>query len=171
MMNLKRSKENGRSRRLLQLLPLAALLLATGNLEAGTRDTRHPATKPIVVYQDTLTETRPAKMERIYENVTTPPEFPGGMSGLMAYLAKKIKYPVEAQKKGIQGRVVVQIVIDEEGTPTQAQIVNSVDSLLDAEALRLCSSELMPKWTPGKLKDGRAVCTKFTLPVMFKLAK
>lgn len=105
----------------------------------------------------------------IYDVVAMSPEFPGGVSGLMEYLSKNIKYPAEAQKQKIEGRVVVQIIIDEDGTPIEGKVDTSAHPLLDAEALRLCSSEVMPKWTPGKLKDGTPTKVRFTFPIVFKL--
>ena len=75
------------------------------------------------------------------------PEFPGGMQAMMKFLTTNIKYPVEAQKKGVSGRVIVQFVIMEDGTLDQAKVVRGVDPLLDEEALRVV--KLMPKWKPG----------------------
>lgn len=71
------------------------------------------------------------------------PEFPGGMQAMMKFLTTNIKYPVEAQKKGVSGRVIVQFVIMEDGTLDQAKVVRGVDPLLDEEALRVV--KLMPK--------------------------
>ena len=79
------------------------------------------------------------------------PEFPGGTEALKEYLDKNMKYPAEAKEKGIQGRVIVQFVVDEKGKVTSPKIVRSVDPSLDAEALRLI--ENMPQWTPGKKTD------------------
>ena len=94
------------------------------------------------------------------------PEFPGGIQAMMKFLSTNIKYPVEAQKKGISGRVIVQFVIMEDGTLDQAKVIRGVDPLLDEEALRVVKS--MPKWKPGKQR-GVAVRTQFTLPVKFRL--
>ena len=96
------------------------------------------------------------------------PEFPGGIQAMMKFLSTNIKYPVEAQKKGISGRVVVQFVIMEDGTLDQAKVIRGVDPLLDEEALRVVKS--MPKWKPG-MDRGEAVKVRFTAPIMFNLSR
>lgn len=102
----------------------------------------------------------------VYDVVDKMPEFPGGMVGLMQYLSKNIRYPAEAQTKGIQGRVTVAVIINTEGKAVNASIVRSVDPSLDAEALRVAST--MPDWVPGT-KDGKPVNVKYTFPVTFRL--
>lgn len=102
----------------------------------------------------------------VYDVVDKMPEFPGGMTGLMQYLSKNIRYPAEAQTKGIQGRVTVAVIINTEGKAVNASIVRSVDPSLDAEALRVAST--MPDWIPGT-KDGKPVNVKYTFPVTFRL--
>lgn len=102
----------------------------------------------------------------VYDIVDKMPEFPGGMTGLMQYLSKNIRYPAEAQTKGIQGRVTVAVIINTEGKAVNASIVRSVDPSLDAEALRVAST--MPDWVPGT-KDGKPVNVKYTFPVTFRL--
>ena len=86
----------------------------------------------------------------------------------MKFLSTNIKYPVEAQKKGISGRVIVQFVIMEDGTLDQAKVIRGVDPLLDEEALRVVKS--MPKWKPG-MDRGEAVKVRFTAPIMFNLSR
>lgn len=102
----------------------------------------------------------------VYEVVEKMPEFPGGIAELMKYLRNNVRYPVEAHKAGIQGRVVVSFVISKDGTVKDAKIVRSVDKSIDAEALRVIST--MPKWQPG-YQDGKAVSVRYTVPVTFRL--
>ena len=104
--------------------------------------------------------------DKIFQVVEDQPEFPGGMEALMKHLSKEIKYPKEAQDKGTQGRVIVQFVVEKDGSITDTKIVRSADPQLDAEALRVVNA--MPNWTPGKQK-GEPVRTRFTLPVTFRL--
>lgn len=106
------------------------------------------------------------KEEKIYDVVDEMPTFAGGDEALMQWLSENVKYPAEAEEQGIAGRVMVRFVVDEEGNVTNPVIKESVDSLLDSEAIRAVSA--MPKWTPGK-KDGKAVKVYFTLPVNFQL--
>lgn len=102
----------------------------------------------------------------VYPVVEHMPEFPGGMNTLMQYLSRNIKYPEEAQKKGIQGRVTVQVIIDAEGNITEPKIVRGIDPLLDTEAIRVVKE--MPKWKPG-MNKGKAVAVEYTLPIIFRL--
>ena len=103
---------------------------------------------------------------QVFLVVEEMPEFPGGMAECMNFLGKNLKYPAEAQKNGIQGRVIVSFIITDEGDIKDPVVVGGVDPLLDAEALRLI--KLMPKWKPGKQR-GKAVNVKFTLPIQFRL--
>ena len=123
-----------------------------------------------IKYSFDASKEQTAKAEEQDEIVNVPeemPMFPGGMQELMKFLQKEVKYPAEAQDKGIQGRVVVQFVVNKDGSITDAKVVKSVDPLLDAESLRVVNA--MPNWTPGKDK-GEPVRTRFTLPVSFRLA-
>ncbi|HIS09681.1 MAG TPA: TonB family protein [Candidatus Avibacteroides excrementipullorum] len=104
--------------------------------------------------------------EEIFQVVEEMPEPPGGMAGLMQYLGRNIKYPAIAQENGIQGRVVVQFVVEKDGSIANPVVVKSVDPSLDKEAIRVIST--MPKWKPGKQR-GKAVRVKYTVPVTFRL--
>ena len=104
--------------------------------------------------------------KKVYESVEQMPEFPGGVVEMMKFLQMNIKYPPEAAKNDIEGRVVVQFIIDETGQVGDVQVVRSVDEELDAEAVRVVKS--MPKFTPGR-QDGKAVAVWYTLPISFKL--
>ena len=106
--------------------------------------------------------------EGVYLVPDEMPKFPGGMQAMMKYLSTNVKYPVEAQKKGVSGRVIIQFVVMEDGTLGQEKVVRGVDPLLDEEALRVVKA--MPKWTPG-VADGKTVKVRFTIPVMFSLSK
>ena len=104
--------------------------------------------------------------EPVYKVVEVMPEFPGGMKALMDFIQKNIRYPEEARKNGIQGRVAVSVVIDENGRVTDPVIMRSRYPALDEEALRIVG--LMPQWKPG-MQQGKAVKVEFTFPVTFKL--
>jgi len=104
--------------------------------------------------------------EEVYTVVEQMPEFPGGESALPAFLGKEIKYPDEAIKNGIQGKVYVTFVVGSDGSVKNAKIARGVDPLLDAEAIRVVNE--MPKWKPGK-QSGKDVAVQFTIPINFKL--
>lgn len=98
----------------------------------------------------------------------TMPYFPGGNVLMLKYLADNIKYPASAVKAKKQGRVIVGFIVQKDGSITHAKIVRSIDSELDAEALRVVKG--MPKWTPGT-QLGKPVSVKYALPVKFSLQK
>lgn len=104
--------------------------------------------------------------QTIFEVVEQMPDFPGGMGALMQFLSKNIKYPTIAQENGTQGRVIVQFVVNRDGSIVDPRVVKSVDPYLDKEALRVIGT--MPKWKPG-MQRGKPVRVKYTVPVMFRL--
>ena len=106
------------------------------------------------------------KEKVVFQVVEQMPEFPGGMSEAMKFLAKNIKYPVAAQQAKIEGHVIVQFVVGKDGSVSDVHTVRSVSPELDAEAIRVVS--MMPKWNPGKQR-GKAVSVSYTMPIMFRL--
>lgn len=107
-----------------------------------------------------------SQQEEIYEIVEELPEFPGGVVKMNEYLSNSIIYPEYAVDNNIEGKVVLEFVVDIDGTITDIKIIQSVHELLDNEALRVVKS--MPKWKPGK-NDGKLVRVKYTLPIGFNL--
>ena len=103
---------------------------------------------------------------KVFDVVEQMPSFPGGMGALMSWLSQNIKYPVIAAENGVQGRVIVQFVVEKDGSITDVKVAKSVDPSLDKEAARVVGS--MPHWIPGK-QNGSAVRVKYTVPVTFKL--
>lgn len=102
----------------------------------------------------------------IHDVVDTAPEFPEGQQALMKFLSQNISYPEVAAQFGIQGRVIIQFVVDKDGSITNVRIARGVEQSLDLEAIRVVLT--MPKWKPG-LEEGEAVRTRFTLPIVFRL--
>ena len=103
---------------------------------------------------------------QVFRSVEQMPQFPGGEAALMKFLQSHINYPPMAAENNVQGRVVVQFVVDKTGKVGEVKIVRSVDKDLDKEAARVCAS--LPKFTPGR-QNGQAVAVWYTLPVTFKL--
>lgn len=104
----------------------------------------------------------------IFDVVEEMPVFPGGQTGLMEFIAKNLRYPVKAQKEGIQGRVIARFIVEKDGSVSNLAVARrSASSELDAEAIRVLST--MPKWTPGKQR-GKEVRVKYTVPIAFKLS-
>ena len=108
----------------------------------------------------------PPKTEKqVFVVVEEMPEFPGGSIALRTFIGKAIKYPTEAQKDKIQGKVFVSFVVNSQGKVEQPKIERSVNPALDAEAIRVVRS--MPDWKPGKQR-GTAVSVAYTIPIEFK---
>ena len=94
------------------------------------------------------------------------PEFPGGEAELKKYVAMNVRYPAEASKAGVQGKVFVTFVVGDDGKVTNAKVVRGVHPLLDQEAIRVVSE--LPQWAPG-MQRGKAVAVAYTIPIEFKL--
>ena len=103
---------------------------------------------------------------KVYQVVEQMPQFPGGPAAMMKFIADSLRYPSIACENRIEGRVVVQFVVDCEGNILNPLVVRSVDPLLDREAIRLVKS--MPKWIPGR-QNGKPVCVIYNVPIRFKL--
>lgn len=87
---------------------------------------------------------------------------------LQKWVYQYLKYPAEAVRNGIQGRVLVEFIIEKDGNVTGAHVVKGVSEELDAEALRIVAAS--PKWKPGRV-NGNRVRVSLTIPVEFKLEK
>jgi len=109
---------------------------------------------------------KPAEENKVHDFVEQMPSFPGGMGALMSWLSQNIKYPIIAAENGVEGRVIVQFVVEKDGSITDVKIAKSVDPSLDKEATRVVSS--MPHWIAGR-QNGNPVRVKYTVPVTFKL--
>ena len=102
----------------------------------------------------------------VYQLVEQMPEFPGGEAKIVEFISKNIHYPQAAKEKGIQGRVFIGFIIEKDGSISNVRNLRSVDSELDAEAMRVVES--MPKWKPG-MHEGEPVRVSFQIPIHFKL--
>ena len=106
------------------------------------------------------------KNQKVFDVVEQMPEYPGGQAALFEYLSKNIKYPADAEKKKVEGKVFVAFVVDTDGKITDVSLMRKVFPSLDAEALRVISA--MPNWKPGK-QNGKVVRVKYTVPLSFHL--
>lgn len=169
MMNKKKSNAAGHIKYALFVLPAFALLVA-GNISCSqdasqTEDAKEEVVAPVSPEAKEAPADSTAK-EEVFMVAEQMPEFPGGMKEMLKFLQENVKYPENAMKNNVQGRVIVQFVIEKDGTPTEFKVLRSVDPDLDAEALRVMKA--MPKWKPG-MQKGQVVRVKFTVPVSFKL--
>ena len=102
----------------------------------------------------------------VYEVVEIQPSPPGGMAGWNKYLMENLRYPTNAQRKGIEGTVIVAFVVNTDGTTTDIEILRSVGGGCDEEVIRIVKGS--PKWTPG-MQRGTPVRTRMRLPLRFIL--
>lgn len=102
----------------------------------------------------------------IFDVVEQMPQYPGGDDARIKYLAKNLKYPEEARKEGIEGKVFVTFVVEKDGSITGAKILKGIGGGCDEETIRVI--ENMPNWEPGKQR-GKTVRVRFNMPIIFKL--
>lgn len=107
----------------------------------------------------------PVKTE-IYNSAECMPQFPGGEAALYKYIETHIQYPPEAAEIRIVGKVIVQFVVEKDGSIGEVKVVRSLDSLVDKEAVRLVKS--FPKFAPGKMNN-KPVRVWYTVLVPFNL--
>ena len=166
MMNKKKSNAAGHIKYALFVLPAFALLVA-GNISCSQGASEKQDAKEETVAPDSVAApTDGVAKDEVFMVTEQMPEYPGGMKELFKFLQDNLKYPENAMKNNVQGRVIVQFVVEKDGTPTEFKVARSVDPDLDAEALRVMKT--MSKWKPG-MQRGEVVRVKYTVPVSFKL--
>ena len=106
--------------------------------------------------------------EEIFMVVETDPEFPGGLDSLARFIKANLRYPEEALKQGIEGRVFVTFTIEVDGSVSNVRLLRDIGGGCGQEAVRVV--KLMPKWKPAR-QQGKAVRTQFNLPVQFVIPK
>lgn len=101
----------------------------------------------------------------IYDLAEVTPSFPGGNKALHQYIHENIQYPEEAKTNKQGGRVIISIVVEKDGTVSNAKVSKGTSyEALNNEALRIINS--MPKWTPGKVNN-KNVRARIAIPVTF----
>ena len=103
---------------------------------------------------------------KVYDVVERMPRFPDGNQKMQDFIEKNLHYPKECAEKGIQGRVIIAVVVERSGKLTNIRVVKNVNPVLDKEALRIVN--LMPKWIPGRQSD-KTVRVKYIIPITFQL--
>ncbi|MBR10862.1 MAG: energy transducer TonB [Rickettsiales bacterium] len=104
--------------------------------------------------------------EEVLDFVEEMPSFPGGIQAFYQYVSKNMDYPARARRMGIEGKVFVQFIIDQQGNIVEATAVKGIGAGCDEEAVRVL--EGAPQWNPGKQR-GRAVKVRMILPISLKL--
>ncbi len=113
-------------------------------------------------------EPEPEPVEEVLSFVEEMPAPIGGMEAFYGFLSKKMKYPKQARRMGMEGKVYVQFVVDETGKMTELQVMKGIGAGCDEEALRVM--KLAPEWNPGKQR-GRPVKVRMVVPIYFRLNK
>ncbi len=145
---------------------VAAVVTANGQQDRAVQSTMQ---SPVAVERNAeaqVTNESNPQSETIYKSVEQMPMFPGGEIELIKYLSQNIQYPPEAAKNNVQGRVILQFVVDKTGQVGEVKVVRSVSEELDAEAVRVVKT--LPKFEPGR-QDGQPVAVWYTLPVSFNI--
>lgn len=160
------------------LIPLLAIAVVFNactddntELPAETKTEKHEMEKlqdaidQVVISQE-KPEVRKVEGTDIYAIAEVMPEYPGGNNAMMTYLGSNIVYPESCKEEGVEGIVFVSFVINEDGLPTELEVLRSPDERLSANALEVVGK--MPAWTPGK-QDGQPVKVQYNLPISYRL--
>jgi protein TonB len=119
----------------------------------------------VSVIEDTTKKTDPKK---VFTSVQVVPEYPGGIQAFGKYITSNLKYPYVARLLGINGRVIVSFVVDQDGKLIDVTPLNCVGAGCEAEAVRVIQ-ESKP-WKPG-IQDSKPVRVQFSVPISFSMAK
>jgi protein TonB len=117
-----------------------------------------------VVFEEPVEE---EETDEIFTIVEQQPGFKGGIAAFYAYVGKKMKYPSQARRMGIEGKVFVQFVVGKDGSISDVRIMRGIGAGCDQEAVRVIQNS--PAWTPGKQR-GKPVRVRMVLPITFKLS-
>jgi len=107
-----------------------------------------------------------AKPSSVFTSVEQVPQFPGGLDGFVSYISKNIKYPANSRDKGIQGKVIISFIVEQDGALSGVHVTRGVADDIDKEALRVITAS--PKWEPG-IQNGRSVRVAYSVPIAFAL--
>lgn len=151
--------------KMLAALPVAALLMMVG-CKPATEKAVDQEEIPFEYSGEDKSAPMDADTDQVFQVVEVDPEFPGGMEALTKYLSENIKYPEQAKKDKIQGKVYISFVVEKDGSVADAKVLRGIGGGCDEEALRVVNA--MPKWTPGKQRN-TPVRVQFNLPIVFKL--
>jgi protein TonB len=106
------------------------------------------------------------KKEEPFTYVEEMPSFPSGNDALLTFISSHIQYPEIAKRAGVEGKVLVQFVVEKSGEIDDIQVIKGIGAGCDEEAVRVC--KMMPKWKPGR-QNGKPVRVRMVIPFHFKL--
>jgi TonB family protein len=176
MMKNQKSQKKLTVKLLLTVLALSVTLFACNN---SSQPTMKKAPKAVTVTKDkkivSVDEMNSSQKKanavqadtgQVFRIVEKMPQFPGGTKALLHYLSTNIKYPAEARKANIQGRVFIQFVVEKDGSISHVRVLKGIGQGCDKESVAVVKN--MPRWIPGKQK-GKPVRVEYNLPIKFSL--
>ena len=125
-----------------------------------------PLFASFMVFSGADINTANAQTKKESKEVDVMPEFPGGQKALIQYMIDQIKYPEDAEKAGVEGKVIVGFNVDKTGAITEVRIKKGVHPSLDKQAVSVVAG--MPNWNPG-MDQGKPVNVELVLPISYKL--
>ena len=146
-------------KKLIMVLPVIAILMFASFSCGKSTNQESPIS--------TIAPPPPPPADPVYVEVDTLPVFPGGDREILNFIINNTKYPEEAKKNNITGKVIVKFVVEKDGSVSGAEVLKSVDPLLDAEAVRVVGT--LPKFEKPAKKDGRIVRVNYMVPISFAL--
>lgn len=120
-----------------------------------------------LVNSDDQTDTVLDDPDRLFTATEIPPTFKGGMEAFYQYIADNYDYPAAAVENDVKGRIILQFVVEKDGSLTNIEILRDLKYGTGEEAVRMLKNS--PKWEPA-IQNGRPVRTQFTLPIQLNLA-
>jgi periplasmic protein TonB len=139
--------------------------------DPGQKDIKGDPNADIVIDEPVGNSDQKAVTEdvnKVYDVVEVLPQFPGGLDKFGAYLAKTIKYPAVDRENNLQGKVVMQFVVERDGSLTDIKAIRGPSEAMKEEAIRVLRGS--PKWKPG-IQNGRPVRAQYTVPINFQLGE
>lgn len=161
----------------LSLVPVMTLLIMTSMIFSGqatangfTRSEKNPGfSESSITNESLINETaQDSNAEKVYNQVQTPPAYPGGEMQLLTDLDHNVIYPVEAKAKQIEGRIMINFIVEKDGSISSSHIIrgNEIGYGLPEAALKAVSQ--LKNFKPGKL-NGKKVRVSYSVPILFKL--
>lgn len=150
--------------------PLAPLPVITKKADAPAPETaavqRVAVRRKVAPRAKTIVSRPKIDDNEVYESADHMPTYPGGVAELMKFISENLQYPEEALANGTEDLVQVSFIVEKDGTPTEFEVIDEHDELLEAEAVRVLQQ--MPKWNPAT-QDGIKVRVEYIVPVRFKI--
>lgn len=112
----------------------------------------------------TMAVTSVVETDMVFTTAQVPPQFPGGFPALQTFLSRHVVYPAVAYENGTHGYVIVNFIVEKDGSLSAIKVVKGIGDQCDEEAARVIKTS--PRWSPG-VQDGKAVRTYYTVPVSF----